>query len=464
MSKPIPKSLAGQTLAVLLLGLVVSHAIGIGVYSLARHQAVTSTEGMNFVDRVVGVVGLIQRLPDQWREDIVRESDGSTFHVALADKADAARWDRDDDLARDVATYLRTQLSDWTADRFVVSFTEVSSTSEDELKKSRAIMRIFETPNNISLGDGAHDFLHISLRLDNTEWLNFVGAIPKADTAGLAWAGTYILSITVGIGIVAMWLVSRVTAPLTAFASAADRLGKNLRADPLPETGPAEVAQASRAFNAMQERLRRLVENRTQLLAAISHDLRTPITLLRLRAEFMENAQNQAKVIRTLDEMETMIASILDFTKATFHDEPQRQVDLSALISSICDDWADSGAEVTFDPPDQLPFICRRMELKRALTNLIDNAVKYGGDACVSVEAKSGAIDIVIDDHGPGIPDDQREMIFIPFYRIDRAGDDDGSVGLGLSIAQAIIHGHGGNIDLENRPGGGLRARVSLPA
>ena len=461
MNKLAPKSLAGQTLAVLLLGLVVSHAVGIGVYSLARHEAVTSTEGMNFVDRVVGVVGLLQRLPDQWREDIVREADGRTFHVTLGDKADAARWDSDDDLARDVANYLRTLLSDWTADRFVVSFTEVSSTSDAALKESEAIMRIVEAPN-ISLHDGAHNFLHISLRLDDTEWLNFVGAIPKANTTGLAWAGTYILSITIGIGIVAMWLVSRVTAPLTAFASAADRLGKNLRADPLQETGSAEVAQASRAFNAMQERLRRLVENRTQLLAAISHDLRTPITLLRLRAEFMDNTENQAKVIRTLDEMETMIASILDFTKATFHDEPQRQVDLSALISSICDDWADSGAEVAFDPPDQIPFVCRRMELKRALSNLIDNAVKYGGDACVSVETESGAIDIVIDDHGPGIPDDQREMIFIPFYRIDRAGD--GGVGLGLSIAQAIVHGHGGNIYLVNRPGGGLRARVSLPA
>jgi signal transduction histidine kinase len=178
----------------------------------------------------------------------------------------------------------------------------------------------------------------------------------------------------------------------------------------------------------------------------------------------MEDSQEQAKILDTLEEMETMITSVLDFSKATFHDEPQRQVDLSALIGSICDDQSDAGAAVEFTPPPQIPYICRRIELKRALTNLIENAIKYGRGARVTVAQKPRAIDIYIDDDGPGIPEDQLETIFLPFYRIDASRGRGGGIGLGLSIAQAIIHGHGGSIDLENRAGGGIRAHVSLPA
>jgi signal transduction histidine kinase len=463
MKPVLPRSLSGQTFAVLILGLVLSHLVGIAVYTFERQEAVTSTEGMDFADRVAGVVNLLERLPDQWRDDIVRGSDGRTFHVFLGNRAEASDWAKDGDLANSVAQHLRAQFAHWPAERIVVSLTETPAVPDPRLMESEGIMRIVEAPN-ISIEDQGHDFLHISMKLNGDEWLNFVGALVRPDTAGLGWAGAYILTIAIGVGAVAMWLVTRVTAPLTAFARAADRLGKNIRAEPLPEDGPAEVAQAARAFNAMQERLRRLVENRTQILAAVSHDLRTPVTLLRLRAELMENEENQTKVMETLDEMETMIASVLDFSKATFHDEPQRQVDLSALIGSICDDRADAGAAVDFDPPDQIPYICRRMELKRALANLVDNAVKHGGGARVRIEQKPGAVDVVIDDDGPGIPEQQMEMIFMPFYRVDASRGRGAGVGLGLSIAQAIVHGHGGSITLENRREGGLRACVSLPA
>lgn len=460
MRRLLPRSLSGQTLAVLILGLAVSHVIGIALYSVDREDAVISAEGVDFADRVVGLVNMLQLLPGQWRDDIVTGSDGRKFHVMLGKAAVAEKRDTGAPLARQVTAYLQTQLPDWPVDRFVVSLTESADIGDGNGEDAATMRALLDTRQ----GDAEYDILNISVRLDDADWLNFVGAIPKPATSGLLWAGAYILSVAIGVGAVSIWLVWRVTAPLTAFSRAADRLGKNIRAEPLPETGPLEVAQASKAFNAMQERLRRLVENRTQLLAAVSHDLRTPITLLRLRAELMENAEEQAKVLETLEEMETMVASVLDFTKSTFHDEPQRQVDLAALVGSICDDRADAGARVEFEPPGQLPYICRRIELKRALSNLIDNAIKYGGGARVTIERTPSAIDVVIDDDGPGIPEDQMDTIFMPFYRVDAARGQGGGVGLGLSIAQSIVDGHGGNIRLENRGGGGLRVRVSLPA
>ena len=148
----------------------------------------------------------------------------------------------------------------------------------------------------------------------------------------------------------------------------------------------------------------------------------------------------------------------------TFHDEPQRHVDLSALVASICDDMADAGAGIEFDPPDRILIDCRRTALKRALTNVIDNAVKYGNVARVRIENRPDAVEIVIDDDGPGIPQQELDQIFMPFYRVERARTPGkGGVGLGLSIAQAIIHAHGGTIRPQNRPEGGLSVRLSLP-
>ena len=368
-----------------------------------------------------------------------------------------------DDLTDEVSRFLREQLFEWPADGIFVGFAGAASHPQGGMAESAGGSNPIMNPQ---LSDGAkpYDFLYVSARLEDGQWLNFAGAIPRAEVLWPGLSGGYILSVAIGVGALTMWLVARVTAPLSTFALAADRLGKNIRAEPLPETGPTEVVQASRAFNEMQESLRRLVENRTQMLAAISHDLRTPVTLLRLRGELMADGDERTKILDTLDEMEAMIASVLEFARGTFHDEPQRRVDLSALVASICDDMADAGATIEFDPPDQIAVACRRIALKRALTNLIDNAVKYGGVARVRIEDRPDAVEITIDDDGAGIPQEQLDRIFMPFYRVDASRSSNrGGVGLGLSIAQAIVHGHGGTISPQNRPEGGLRVRVSLP-
>ena len=463
MTLSLPSSISTQTLVLLFLGLLVSHVLGLTIYSLDRKEVVMTTEAVDVAERIVGVITLLDRLPKEWREEVVRGSDSRSFSVELASNATAVGVGQNDDLTVEVTRFLTGQLTGWPVDGLLVGFAQgVSSLPMEAIKNTNDSS---QATNTQILSEGRpYDHLYVSARLEDGQWLNFAGAIPRSEDLWPGIAGAYILSVALGVGVLTMWLVARVTAPLSTFALAADRLGKNIRAEPLPETGPTEVVQASRAFNEMQERLRRLVENRTQMLAAISHDLRTPVTLLRLRGELMADEVEREKVLDTLDEMESMIASVLEFAKETFHDEPQRHVDLSALVASICDDMADAGAKIEFDPPDQVLVACRRIALKRALMNVIDNAVKYGNVAFVGIENRPDAAEIIIDDDGPGVPQQELDQIFMPFYRADRARTPGkGGVGLGLSIAQAIIHGHGGTIRSQNRPKGGLRVCVSLP-
>jgi signal transduction histidine kinase len=220
----------------------------------------------------------------------------------------------------------------------------------------------------------------------------------------------------------------------------------------------------SRAFNRMQERLRRLIESRTQMLAALSHDLRTPLTLLRLRTEEVADTEERDKMLTTIGEMDDMIGTTLAFARDEVRAEPRRKVDVAALLASIVDDMADAGLPVTMQPAAPLTRDCQPGALKRAITNLLDNAVKYGKCARVSIATAGKAIEITIDDDGPGIPEAELPRVFQPFYRIEESRSrDTGGTGLGLAIAQAIVQAHGGELTLANRPGSGLRACIILP-
>jgi signal transduction histidine kinase len=264
---------------------------------------------------------------------------------------------------------------------------------------------------------------------------------------------------------VSVWVVRRVTAPLASLSAAAERLGNDLKAPPMPETGTIETRQAAGAFNTMQARLRGLVENRTRMLAALSHDLRTPLTLLRLRAENVENAPEREKMLATIAEMDAMVAATLQFARDDAAAEPRRKTDLAALLGSVVDDMADTGLAVVMEPAPPVVCECQPAALKRALTNLIDNAVKYGKRARAAIRPGPQTVEITIDDEGPGIAEDELARVFQPFYRVEGSRSrETGGIGLGLAIALSVIQAHGGQLTLTNRPEGGLRACVTLPA
>jgi signal transduction histidine kinase len=267
-----------------------------------------------------------------------------------------------------------------------------------------------------------------------------------------------------------LWAVRRLTRPVSDLAAAAERLGRDVNAPPLPEDGPREVATAARAFNTMAERIRRFVGDRTQMVAAIGHDLKTPITRLKLRAELLDDDEQRRKILADLEEMEAMIGATLAFARDDAAAEPSVMVDLAALCRTVLDEATDAAPEmadaITYDGPEHLTVRARPVALKRALANLVGNALAYGGAARLTLaEAAPGQLRIVIEDDGPGVPEYELEGVFQPFRRLETSRNrETGGSGLGLPIARNILRAHGGDVVLRNRPKGGLAAVMTLPA
>ena len=253
------------------------------------------------------------------------------------------------------------------------------------------------------------------------------------------------------------------TLTLSELAAAVELLGASGDAPPLQPQGPREFQGTILAFNRMQERLRRFNEDRTRMIAAMSHDLKTPTARLRLRLESVGDQELRQKMQGDVDQMVGLIESILSFARDDTKREPRVLTDLSALVEGICEDAADIGQHVTFSGPRAVNISCRPSALRRAISNIIDNAVKYGKEAAVTLSVQERHATITVEDDGPGIPRDLRERVFDPFYRMEESRSlETGGVGLGLSVARSIIWEHGGDICLANRKGGGLLVRLSL--
>ncbi|MDP3842825.1 MAG: ATP-binding protein [Oxalobacteraceae bacterium] len=269
------------------------------------------------------------------------------------------------------------------------------------------------------------------------------------------------------IGVLA-YLVARMTMrPLKQLAQAAFDLGNDLNHPPLALTGSSEIRQAGSAFNAMQKRIREHIQQRTQMLAAITHDLQTPLTRLRLRLEKVTDAELRDKLIGDLSATQHMVREGLELARSMASAEPMQRLDLDSLLDSVCSDAVDAGQQVSLSGHAGKPVLARPNTLRRCLVNLVDNAVKYGQSADVGVALDSGAagqIVIRIRDHGPGIAPDQLARVFEPFYRIETSRSrQSGGTGLGLTIARNIAEQHGGSLTLRNHPDGGLEALLTLP-
>ena len=279
----------------------------------------------------------------------------------------------------------------------------------------------------------------------------------------LSW---FSVSSVVFLGLIFIgYIISRqLVKPLKQLSETAQRFSTDMQCSPLPLKGPKEVREAAQSFNLMQQRIQRFVEERMQLVAAISHDLRTPLTRLRLRVDGLPDSEQQ-KAIRDIEEMRSMIQSTLAFIRDDAAKEQSTKIDLASLLSSICDETSDAFGPAEFQGPDKCIRDCKPMALKRALTNLIENAVKYGKQANVILSCTNDIAQIIISDQGNGIPETEFENVFLPFYRIEKSRNrKTGGVGLGMSVARTIIQGHGGKISLCNQtPQQGLCITIELP-
>jgi len=262
---------------------------------------------------------------------------------------------------------------------------------------------------------------------------------------------------------VAYVFARRLAAPIQLFADAAERLGRDPRAEPLAVKGPAEIRVAATAFNEMQERLRRYVEDRTAMVGAIAHDLRTPLTRLRFRIEGLPDEQ-KAKMSSDIDQMEEMIAAALTFVRDASRPGERTPLELSSLLESLCDEMAETGHSTEVESGEKVVLEGDPMALRRLFSNLLENAVKFGGRARTRVFRDASNAFVEIEDDGPGIPPSDREKVFEPFYRREPSRSrQTGGIGLGLAVVRSIARGHGGDVNLVNRVGGGLTARVQLP-
>ena len=284
------------------------------------------------------------------------------------------------------------------------------------------------------------------------------------------WLSPWQMRLLIGFVITALmlaplawWTARRVTRPIHLFAGAADRLGRDPNAPPLTPTGPAEVRTAVAAFNDMQDKLKRYVDDRTAMVAAIAHDLRTPLMRLRFRIEAAPE-EVRARTVADIEQMDAMISAALAFARGEAAQAERVRLDLSALVASVVDDMADTGTPVTFEGGKAVLIDGDALGLKRLVSNLVVNAVKFGERARVALKRDKGEAVLTIEDDGPGLADDQLERVFDPFYRGDASRNAaTGGFGLGLSAARAVARAHDGDIRLENREGGGLRAVVRLP-
>lgn len=273
------------------------------------------------------------------------------------------------------------------------------------------------------------------------------------------------LSLLVVIMAIALFVTARtITQPLFQLASAADRVGRDVRQPKLQEQGAREIRDAARAFNTMQDRLQRYLDSRTRVLAAMSHDLKTPLTRLRLQVETLEDPDAQTRIGKQLDEMESMVRGSLALFRGLDDDEALAPVDINALLVTLQAEFKQMSGQVTIEGTAQRELVGKPQGLKRCLTNLIENAIKFGGSARVYVLDASTAVVIRIEDAGPGIPAAELERVFEPFYRVESSRNrDSGGTGLGLSIARDIAQSHGGTLVLGNLPQRGLEAILTLP-
>ncbi|MAZ86862.1 MAG: two-component sensor histidine kinase [Cellvibrionaceae bacterium] len=305
--------------------------------------------------------------------------------------------------------------------------------------------------------------LMLAVKLDNGQW--FVAHSSAPDFSLLASRQTlnFVVIACVLVLLVVIFQIRKITRPLSSLAIAANNLGRGRKVEPLPEVGPNDVKETVAAFNRMNDRLQRFVSDRTRMLAALSHDLRTPMTSMRLRLELMQDSDEKQRLLQSLDEMQQMSEATLTFVRHSGDVEPTQTVDLTALVDSLVEDLCEIGLAVQCDSLTPVVMELRPVSIKRALRNLMENAVHYGDKARVNLSLDKNQAVISIIDSGPGITESEKESVFEPFVRLEQSRNrQTGGMGLGLSIARQIIRSHGGELELVNlQPG--LKAVVTLP-
>ncbi|OYY91388.1 MAG: two-component sensor histidine kinase [Sphingomonas sp. 28-66-16] len=426
-----PFGLIGQIVAILLIAVVAEFAASTILYERASEFSVRDDEARRLGEHLVVARQLLEKAPPARRPSIAAALSTDHYETGWAPRPPSR--------PADTLTLIRSQIVAW----------EPSLASAD-LRLARR-------------GDPIGTRITGGLVLADGSWLSFrtLRGVGSQDW----WRGRVLISALLALLVIgsASLLVRSTLHPLRRLAHAADRFGA-AAPERVEEGGPIEIRQVITAFNRMQSRIQRLIAERTQALAAVGHDLRTPLARLRLRTDGVGDADLRATIGGDIAEMEAMVTSLLAYLGGETDPEIPTLTDIAVLCTTLADDAADRGRAVTYVGPDHCELAVRRSGLKRAISNLLENALHYGDSACLTLEARDGSILLVIDDDGPGIPDESLASVVEPFVRLDAARRRDTvGLGLGLAIVARMVAVEGGTFGLANRPEGGLRATIELP-
>jgi len=468
-----PRSLFGRLVLILLGGLIFAQLATAYINLAERDQLLYRAGGMRLAQQMSDIVKLLDSLPAAERRKVVAVFNAPPLTVSLDRPRIAPRaGSAESDFAHSMFTaVLRFALGD----EAQVNVVRLEDAPESFRQGPRGASQPMPTMPMMQgrgrgwergMGPGFSQrgtFFTVQIALRDSTWVTFDSYLsPQATAMPLRLALTLLvlLGTVIALSLVA---VRWVTGPLSALATAAEKLGEDINREPLPETGTTEAQQAARAFNTMQRRLSRFITDRTRIFTAMSHDLKTPITRLRLRSEMLDDETLRGKFAKDLEEMESMVTQTLDFMRDANTQEPAQRIDIMALLESMQTDYQDTGSRVEIEGSVALPYPGRPLSLRRCLTNLVDNAIRYGGRAAISLEDSADRLTIRVLDDGPGIREDELEQAFEPFFRGEASRSrETGGTGLGLGIARNIARAHGGDLALRNRPEGGLEATLTL--
>jgi signal transduction histidine kinase len=470
-----PRSLSGRILLVLgigvLLAQLVSSAIWLtqwradstrNVQEMSRHMAL----------RVASTVQFFTELPIAYRHvilDQLRDMGGTRFFVTLNREEIRINDLPDSPLKQRVVEQFRDVLSRQLGPEQAL---KIAFSRPSDLHVIRNDILLLDLPErwgkqSLLLGSREVPILVIQVPLGPEQWLYLATLMPDPDflEVGSPLSRERLLSLLVSMVVMLLfgvWIVRSQTRPLRRLAEAAESFGQG-EARALPETGSRELETTARAFNAMQLRIQRYLDDRERLFAAISHDLKTPITRLRLRAELLDDDEQRDAFCHDLEDLDMLVKGALQSVKDTDIHENRVEVDLYRMLSYMRDSAILGGKVVTLHGEQKAPFLGKPLALKRCLGNLVDNALFYGGSADILISDSERQLEILVRDHGPGIPGDQLERVFQPYTRLAPGASNQAGMGLGLSIVRNIARAHGGDVVLSNHPGGGVLASLTLP-
>ncbi len=468
-----PSSLAGQMVIVVLITLLSAQAISLWILSSAHRNVIYDASELQLIQRTITLTRLLDETPEIYHSRMVKAASTApaTFWLDSNSHIPEDTESRLDQrfiakLSRELGEPYRGRVRAWLS-RYGKPHCMHPSHRRHDDERFKSTARNCRNPAHRRFGphddQPATPFVNFSIQLNDGQWLNLSARTPSIPPLVAKQTGLFLLLSGLMLMLVIILMVRRITRPLGELTQSANRLGLGETVAAIEERGPKDIRQTIHAFNRMHERLQRFVADRTHMLAALSHDLRTPITTLRLRIELLEDSPEKERLLATLEEMQAMTEATLSFAREAAKQEDTRRVDINALTASICDDLEELGMPVTFHEGPDAVLSCRPVSLTRAIRNLIENAVKYGKSAEVSLSHDNQGIRLTINDKGPGIPESMMEKVFEPFYRLESSRNrDTGGIGLGLAITRTIIHNHGGTVALKNlNPG--LQVTVTLP-